>query len=578
MKDLLRFTTIGSVDSGKSSLLGRLLYETSCFYDDQLEAIRKISLKKGTELDLSLLLDGLSDERSQGITIDCAYRYFETEKRKYIVADNPGHLQYTRNMFTGSSVSDLAVILIDAKLGILEQTKRHLLLASLLQIPRLCIVVNKIDLIDYSEKIFNDIIQDYKRVTEKLEIPSVEFIPICSLNGANVVQKSELTPWYNGPSFLSFIENVHINRNNKRDFRLPVQYVIRNGMYRGFVGETISGNISEGEEILVLPSQQKGTVKKISGFKNITLVLNEELDISRGDMIVRPMNQPTVSNKFDAWVCNFGIDDIKINDEFILKHTTHEVKARIKKIIYKINVDDYKREEASKISFNDICRVEIECNKKIFFDSYQENFLTGSFVLFHPETFQTVAGGLIKKNSESKDTKKIKGKVFWLCGLSGAGKSTLSQMVIKEFSNFYNLDGDELRNGLCSDLGFSEEDRRENIRRAGEVAKILTQHGINVIASFITPKEEYRDILKYILGDDYKEIYIHSDFETCERRDVKGLYKKARENVIKNFTGIGSGFEEPKSPDLIIETGKESVQESFNTLKDFIFRTLEEKN
>jgi len=588
-KDSLRITTIGNVDSGKSTLLGRILYETRCVYEDQLETVQKISEKKGEDLDLSLLLDGLASEREQGITIDVAYRYFETEKRKFIVADNPGHVQYTRNMVTGASVSDVALVMVDSKDGLTEQSKRHIFITSLLRINHLFIVINKMDLVDYSEEKFNEIIEQYNKFSEKLEFSTVNFIPVSALVGDNVVSSSDKMPWYGSPPLLSQLENnTYQIKNNKIDFRFPVQSAIKYKNFRGYIGNVVSGSVSEGEEVTILPSKETTKIKSITGKKAVTITLEDEVDVSRGSMIVRKNNLPTTSNNIDCYLCVFSDNGINPRDTYILKHTTQETIAQIDKILYEIDVNDLRRGNTSKLEKNSIGRVNVSTMDNLFFDSYDQNKITGSFILINKTTYETVAAGIIKKDSSSdnifyeetvsRETRETRqghsSGVYWLTGLSGSGKTTIARGVERHlFKHNYQvviLDGDNVRHGLCKDLGFTTEDRSENIRRVGEVAKILRESGFVVICSFISPLQKHRDLVRDIVGQGFYEVYVRSTVDECVKRDVKGLYAKAMKGEIPNFTGISAPYESPKCPDFLIDTNEMTEEYAIDFLEQKI--------
>jgi len=591
-KDILRITTIGNVDSGKSTLLGRILYETRCVYEDQLDTVRKISEKKGEDLDLSLLLDGLASEREQGITIDVAYRYFETDKRKFIVADNPGHVQYTRNMVTGASVSDVALVMIDAEDGLTEQSKRHIFITSLLRIKHLFIVINKMDLVDYDFNKCMEIKKQYDEFSEKLEFSTVNFVPVSALRGDNVVTQSENMEWYKNPPLLDLLENTDFRtESNKVDFRFPVQSALKHKDFRGYIGTIASGSISKGEDVTILPSKESTKIKTIYGDNAVTITLEDEVDVSRGSMIVRKNNLPSMSNSIDCYLCVFGDYDLTQQDSFILKHTTQETPARIDKIVYEINVNDLHRINTDKLGKNAIGRVNISTMDTLFFDSYDHNKTTGSFILIDKTSYETVAAGIIKKDSSSenifyeetinRDRREFKqghkAGVFWLTGLSGSGKTTIARAVEHDlFTRNYQvviLDGDNVRHGLCNDLGFVPEDRKENIRRIGEVAKILMDSGMIVICSFISPLQEYRDMVREIVGEGFHEVYVETSIDECVRRDVKGLYAKAISGEIPNFTGISAPYEAPENPDIHICTEILSEEDASLLLREEI-RTL----
>ena len=606
-KSLLRFTTTGSVDDGKSTLIGRLLYETNCIFEDQYAAVEKTSQQRGNErVDLSLLLDGLAAEREQGITIDVAYRYFTTEKRKFIIADTPGHEQYTRNMVTGASNSELAIILIDARHGVLTQSKRHGFLISLLQIPHLVVAINKMDLVDYSEEVFNKIVAEYREFSRKLDIHDITFIPVSALEGDNVTTRSTNTPWYDGHTLLHLLENVHVDADkNYVDFRFPVQYVLRPNLdFRGFSGTITSGTIRVGEEVAALPSGKTSKIKSIVTFEGeleeaaagqaVTLTLEDEIDISRGDMLVRTGNLPHVAGEFDATIC--WMDEVPMDrrGHYIIKHTTQKTKAFISQVNYKIDVNSLHRDAADSLELNEIGRVTIRTAQPLFFDNYQRNHGTGSFILIDPVSNHTVAAGMIRGKSRSVDqiapqqpvpgTRSSnvkweeglisrsdwekrnghKGAVLWFTGLSGSGKSTVARKVVghlfEQGCQVAVLDGDNVRHGLCGDLEFSDRDRSENIRRVGEAAKLFFEQGNITVCTFISPFQGDRDFVRGIMPEGhFFEVHVKCDIEVCKRRDPKGLYKKALAGEIRNFTGISSPYEEPANPDIVVETDIEEA-------------------
>ena len=622
-KSLLRFVTTGSVDDGKSTLIGRLLYETKSIYEDQYEAIKKTSKKRGfKEVDLAYLLDGLAAEREQGITIDVAYRYFETEKRKYIITDSPGHVQYTRNMVTGASKADCAVILIDARNGVLTQSKRHGFLISLLQIPHLIVAVNKMDLVGYSQDVFSCIVSDYEEFSQKLDIHDIVYIPVSALKGDNVVSKSKKMSWYEGTTLLHNLENLNITADrNLVDFRFPVQYVVRpNADFRGFAGKIVSGTITPSEEVVVLPSGQTTSVKSIVTYdgelkeafapQSVVLTLNDEVDVSRGDMIVRRKNLPQIETKLEAIICWMDDNPMKTGTSFIMKHTTRSVRAVIKSIVYRIDVNTLHRDNVDMFSLNDIGRVEITLAAPVFFDPYKINHATGRFILIDPLTDRTVAAGMIRdaarhmedylapvadaivKQKKSPHTvwreshiglaqreqkNGHKAVVLWFTGLSGAGKSTiamaLERRLFERGCKTAMLDGDIIRHGLCSDLAFSPADRKENIRRAGETAKLFFEHGSIVLCTFISPFRADRNFVKSLLAPGrFVEIYVKCSLDECQRRDPNGLYEKARSGIIPGFTGIDSPYEEPEQPEIVIDTRESSVDECVTKLEAFLLK------
>lgn len=617
-KKLLRFTTTGSVDDGKSTLIGRMLYETNCIFEDQYLAVEKTSNRMGNkEVDLALLLDGLSAEREQGITIDVAYRYFSTPKRKFIIADTPGHVQYTRNMVTGASTAELAIILIDARNGVLTQSKRHGFLVSLLQTPHLVVAINKMDLVDYSQDVYERIAREYTEFSEKLDIHDITFIPVSALKGDNVVSRSKNMPWYDGHTLLHILENVHVSADkNLIDFRFPVQYVIRpHHDFRGFAGRILSGTISAGEEVAVLPSGNTSHIKSIVTWdgeleesfagQSVVLTLDDEIDVSRGDIIVRKNNLPQVSNRFEAIMCWMDEQSMSLSGHYILKHTTRLVKAFVTKIVYKIDVNTLHRQQATTFNLNEIGRVEIKTAKPLFFDPYKMNHGTGSFILIDPVTNHTVAAGMIRgvqrtvddvaqqkpakslkspnvtwqgsivDRSKWEERNRHKAAVLWFTGLSGSGKSTVARKVTEMLFDggcqIMLLDGDNVRHGLCGDLGFSSKDRSENIRRVGEAAKLFFEQGNIVVCTFISPFYKDRQFVRSLYPEGrFIEIHVKCNINVCRRRDQKGLYKKADSGEIAEFTGITSPYEEPENPEIVIETDIMSVEESVSKIKKYL--------
>lgn len=592
-RDILRFVTIGSVDDGKSTLIGRLLYETDSIYLDQYLSVERTSARMGLETaDLALITDGLKAEREQGITIDVAYRYFSTAKRKFIIADAPGHVQYTRNMVTGASNADLAVILVDAKNGVSEQSKRHAFIASLLHVSHTIVAVNKMDLVSYSQEVFNSIVDIYRQFSSKLDVEDIVFVPISALKGDNVVKAGESMPWYAGQTLLEHLENAYVRKSyNTIDFRFPVQYVIRSdGAFRGYAGKIVSGNIKVGDEVVVLPCGEEAVVKEIFGSNqsgpfadrgSAVLTLNREIDISRGDMIVKKDNTPFVSSDFEAIICWFDKEPLQVNKNYILRHTTKTTRVFPSKLYYVIDVNSLHRKTAGTMAMNDIGRVRLKAAESICFDYYKINKSTGSFILIDPVTYNTAAAGVIKFESkteanifweETEVTRELRekrygyrGRVIWLTGYSGSGKTTIGRLLEKKlFSTNHHvilLDGDNIRHGLCSDLGFSPKDRDENLRRVAEVARLLVENGMIVICTFISPMKKQRDFVRSLVGKDFVEVYAKCPIDVCARRDVKGLYEKYELGQLKELTGLDAPYEEPDSPDLILETDKMSVRE-----------------
>lgn len=585
--ELLQFVAAGSVDDGKSTLIGRLLYDTGQVFEDQLAALQKKAGPNG-EIDFSLLTDGLAAEREQKITIDVAYRYFATRKRRFIIADVPGHEQYTRNMVTGASHAQVALILIDARKGLLAQTKRHLFVASLLRIPHIAVVVNKIDLVDYSEEVFEEIKEQVSSFAAKLKINDLQFIPASAYTGDMVVERGGNMQWYGGRTVLDYLEHVEVaGDRNLIDFRFPVQMVFRPHQdFRGYAGTIAGGVIRVGEDIVSLPSGNKSKVKEIyvAGTKvdyaiesqSVVITLEDQIDLSRGDMMARPNNQPQQSNHFDAFISWFDELPVESGNRYILKQTTRQTSAEIASIVYHMDVETLHRTDVKKLDQNDIGRVVITTHDPLLFDPYGKNKQTGSFILIDTTTGNTVgAGMIISSKKQVEQPKKKAAPVLWFTGLSGSGKSTIADHVhaalLRQGKAVQRLDGDLLRASVTKDLGFSEEDRKKNLEIAGFVANLLSSHGVIVLSSFITPTQEVRQMLRSTIPG-YKEIFVDTALEVCEKRDVKGLYKKARLGEIENFTGVSSPFERPLAPDLHIETqGKEvedSVAEVLAWLKD----------
>jgi bifunctional enzyme CysN/CysC len=615
--ELLRIATAGSVDDGKSTLIGRLLHDTKSIFEDQLESIERTSEKRGDEsTDLALLTDGLRAEREQGITIDVAHRYFATPRRKFVIADTPGHIQYTRNMVTGASNASLALLLVDARKGVLEQTRRHALLSSLLRVPHLVLCVNKMDLVGYDQAIYDEIRDEFTSFAAKLEITDLDFVPISALAGDNVVERSTNMPWFDGQPLLGHLEDVHIaSDRNLVDNRFPVQYVIRPQSaeyrdYRGFAGSVAGGIFSQGDDVMVLPSRKtskiavidtpNGEVAQAFPPMAVTLRLEDEIDVSRGDMICRPSNQPSLQQTFDAMVCWFDeTTSLRTDIPYQLKHTTKWVAAQVEALRYRLDVDTLHSDRtAETLEVNDIGRIAIHTSSPLSFDTYRLNRTTGSFILVDPATNLTVAAGMIigaagetaevplpvdetpvatnltfhpsKLSREERwgalDTS---GATIWLTGLSGSGKSTIATAVehtlVSSGRSAFMLDGDNLRHGLNSNLGFSAADRAENVRRVGEVAKILAEAGNVSIVSLVSPYRADRDRVRAAhdeAGIPFYEVFVDTSLEECERRDPKGLYAKARAGEITDLTGVGSPYEEPQAPELQTDAAvEESVRQ-----------------
>ena len=601
-KNILKFITCGSVDDGKSTLIGRILFESQLILDDQLEVLRNDSMKVGTQgdnLDLALLVDGLSSEREQGITIDVAYKYFNTKKRKFIVLDTPGHEQYTRNMVTGASNADLAVILIDASKGVLTQTKRHSYVCSMMGIKNIIVAINKIDQVEYKEKIFNSISDEFKTMSAKLNFSKIITVPVSALKGDNVSIKSKKTKWYKGKTLLDILEISEIKRYREQStFRLPIQTVLRpNSKFRGFQGTVSSGSISKGEKVLIQPGSNTAKVKEIfySGRKvnrartdnAITITLNKEIDVSRGNVFTKYNEPCEISNQFQSKLIWLDENDGHTGRSYIFKINNQTAGAQISKIKSKLDINNLSDISGNMLKLNDISTVNINLDKDIVFEEYKKNRFLGGFILVDRFTNKTVAAGLIQfslrraqnifeqdlainKNLRHK-LNNHKSKILWLTGLSGSGKSTIANELEKKLYErgvrTYVLDGDNIRHGLNKDLGFTDADRIENIRRIGEVGKLMVDAGLVVIVALISPFKAERRMVKKMFGKkEFKEIFIDVPIEIAEKRDPKGLYKKARKGLIKNFTGIDSNYEKPINPDYIFQTDKLSVKKIVNSL------------
>ncbi|MGW5524361.1 adenylyl-sulfate kinase [Gordonia sp. NPDC003950] len=589
--ELLRLATAGSVDDGKSTLIGRLLYDAKSIFTDQLESIERTSAERGDEYaNLALLTDGLRAEREQGITIDVAYRYFSTPRRKFIIADTPGHVQYTRNMVTGASTADLAIILIDARKGVLEQTRRHAFLSSLLGIPHLTICVNKMDLVDWSRDRFNEICSDFVDFAAKLNVGDLTFIPISALRGDNVVDPSSEMDWYGGRTLLSHLENVHIaSDRNLIDARMPVQYVIRpqradGADHRAYAGTVAGGVFARGDEIVVLPGGFTTTITDIWGpggtkvdeaFASMacSIELADEIDIVRGDMLARPNNRPYVGRDIDAMVCWFA-DDTTLGEHsrFEMQIGTRATRVEITGLTYRLDVNTLHRDEsATSLRLNEIARLTLRTQQPVMFDSYRRNRETGSFILIDTANNKTVGAGMItapvshdshivwQTTKVTREHRPHAGATIWLTGLSGSGKSSLASELERRFvaegRPAYLMDGDNLRHGLNSDLGFSDDDRRENIRRTAEVAALFADSGAVAIVSLISPFTDERTRAREIhteRGLPFFEVFVDTSLEECERRDPKGLYAKARRGEISQFTGIDSPYERPEHADIVV--------------------------
>lgn len=583
--ELVRLVIMGSVDDGKSTFIGRLFYDLKEIYEDQLQAIEKASLRQGLDfVDLSLLTDGLSAEREQKITIDAAYRYLATPKRRFILADVPGHEQYTRNMATGASLANLAIIMVDAQKGLLPQSKRHLFISSLLGVRHVLVAINKMDLVNYDQQIFAKIKEDFSTFLAKLDIPDIEFIPISSLKGDMIVERGSNMSWYQGTTALNYLENVEITNDiNLVDFRFPVQLVLRPDQnFRGYAGKIESGTIKVGEKVKIMPSGKNTEIKSIivdmaekdHAFapQNAILTFQDEVDASRGDMIVRENNVPEVGSKFETMICWMNEEPLNEKKSYILKQNTKTCRCFVDKVLYKIDMDNLHRKESNALNQNDIGRVALTAAQPLVFDPYTKNKNTGSFIIIDENTNTTVGAGIILRKSQDSE-RKVQGKGFtlWFTGLPSSGKSTLADALAKELSEKYShleverLDGDVVRETFCRDLGFSAEDRQKNIERIAFVAKLLTKHGVAVLTSFVSPSRKVRNWAREVIGN-FVEVYVKCPVEECIKRDPKGNYKKALAGEITQFTGVSDPYEEPENPEITVETNKESIPQCIDKI------------
>jgi len=588
-KSLLRFITCGSVDDGKSTLIGRLLYESKLVFSDHLAALEADSARVGTQggdLDFALLVDGLAAEREQGITIDVAYRFFTTEKRKFIVADTPGHEQYTRNMVTGASTADVAVILIDARQGVLTQTRRHSFLVSLLGIKKIVVAVNKLDIVGYSQQVFEAIRADYATFAEGIGPAEVTYIPLSALKGDNILEPSPNTPWYSGPALMEYLENVVIaDATPTGPFRMPVQWVNRPNLdFRGFAGPIVRGTVRPGDRVRVLPSGRTSTVASIATYdgdldaavsgQSVTLTLTDEIDVSRGDVLAAADEPPGVGDQFEAHVIWMSEEPLHPGRSYLLKLGTRTVRAAIAPPKYRIDVNSFEHIAAKTLELNEIGVATITLDAPIPFDPYAENRDMGGFILIDRATNSTVAAGMLHfalRRSQNVHWQAVdvdkharsamnnhKPAVVWFTGISGAGKSSIANLVEKrlhaEGVRTYLLDGDNVRHGLNKDLGFTEADRVENIRRVAEVARLMVDAGLVVLVSFISPyRDERRRARERFEPGEFVEVFVDTPLEVAEQRDVKGLYAKARRGELQNFTGIDAPYERPENPEVHIE-------------------------
>jgi len=608
-KSMLRFITCGSVDDGKSTLIGRLLYDSKLVFEDHLAALESDSKKVGTqggELDFALLVDGLAAEREQGITIDVAYRFFSTEQRKFIVADTPGHEQYTRNMVTGASTAQVAVILIDARKGVLTQTRRHSYLVSLLGIRKVCLAVNKLDLVDYSQETFDAIEADYRSFAAEIGLDDITCIPLSALKGDNITDRSAATPWYSGPTLIGYLETVEVDDEAERGpFRLPVQWVNRPDLdFRGFSGPVVGGTIRPGDKVRIVPSGRESHVERIVTYdgdldeattgQSVTLTLTDEIDVSRGDVISAADAPPGLADQFECHVVWMAEEAMLPGRPYLLKIGTRTVTATVAQPKYKVNVNTLEHTATKTLELNEIGVCNISLDRSIPFDPYVENREMGGFVLIDRFTNGTVAAGLlhfalrradnvhwqaveVDKLSRARQNDQ-RPAVVWFTGLSGSGKSTIANIVEQKLHQrghrTYLLDGDNVRHGLNRDLGFTEADRVENIRRVGEVARLMADAGLVVLASFISPFRSERQMARDLLGPgEFVEVFVDSGLEVAEQRDRKGLYAKARRGELVNFTGIDSPYEAPVDPEIHLDaSGTLTAEQAADQVIDHLER------
>ncbi len=610
--DLLRFITCGSVDDGKSTLIGRMLYEAQVIFEDQVTALRIDSKKMGTQgdaIDFALLVDGLAAEREQGITIDVAYRFFNTDQRKFIVADTPGHEQYTRNMVTGASTADVAIVLVNARLGVLSQTRRHSFIASILGIEHVVLAVNKMDLVDYSESRFNHICEEYEALLEHLTFKSVTPIPLSALKGDNVINRSYTMDWYKGPNLLEFLEKVDIRDGlNQHAFRFPVQWVNRpNSAFRGYSGTVLAGDVKPGDSVQALPSGKLAKIDQIvlstkkldRAVTNqaVTITLDREIDLSRGDLIVSAEAPCEVSDQFEADLVWMDNEPGYIGRRYVFQLGTTQANASLSDIRFKYDINTFKQLPVRDLALNEIVKVHLNLDAEIPYETYTVCRSLGAFVLIDRFSNATVAAGMIRfalRRSSNLHRQALsvdrpareklaghKGRVAWLTGLSGSGKSTIAnaaeQILHKQGYRTYILDGDNVRLGLSKDLGFTVADRVENIRRIAEVSKLMMDAGIIVITAFISPFRAERDLAKSLFEEgDFIEIFINTPLAVAEKRDHKGLYKKARSGQLPNFTGISSDYEAPVSADLVIQTEGRTTEQNAKQLVDAIAKGIQQ--
>ncbi len=605
-KSYLRFITCGSVDDGKSTLIGRLLYDSKLIYEDQLSALESDSKKQGTQgekIDFALLVDGLAAEREQGITIDVAYRFFSTDRRKFIVADTPGHEQYTRNMATGASTADVAIILIDARKGVLTQTRRHSFIVSLLGIKHVIVAINKMDLVDYAQSVFENIEADYREFAKQLAFENILCIPMSALEGDNITNKSHLTDWYQGPALLPYLESVDVSSDlSDKPFRMPVQWVNRPNLdFRGFSGTIAGGVIQPGDDIVVLPSATRSSVSRIVTYDGdleeagpnqaVTLTLADEIDISRGDVICAARAPAEQTDQFAAHLLWMHDDALLPGRQYLLKTANRTVPATVTGLKHKINVNTLVKESGKTLELNEIGVCNLSTTQPIVFDPYNDNRKTGGFILIDKRTNTTIGAGMIDfslrraqnvhwQHIEIDKAARARQKhqkpcMLWFTGLSGSGKSTVANLVEKRLHDMgrhtYSLDGDNIRHGLNKDLGFTDADRVENIRRVGETAKLMVDAGMVVLVSFISPFASERRLARSLVEEnEFLEVYISTPLEICEQRDVKGLYAKARRGEIKNFTGIDSEYEAPEKAEIELDTSTMTAAEAAEEIVHYL--------
>jgi bifunctional enzyme CysN/CysC len=608
-KSLLRFITCGSVDDGKSTLIGRLLYESKMVFEDQLAALEADSRKVGTQggaLDFALLVDGLSAEREQGITIDVAYRFFSTDKRKFIVADTPGHEQYTRNMVTGASTADVAVILIDARKGVLTQTRRHSYLVSLIGIRRVVLAINKMDMVEFSAEVFERIDTEYRAFAQKIGLTDIVSIPLSALKGDNIIERSRHTGWYHGPTLMGYLETVPVDDDAAaQPFRMPVQWVNRPHLdFRGFAGTIAGGSIRPGDRIKVLPSGQESHVARIVTYdgdleeavagQSVTLTLADEIDISRGDLLSKADEPAAIADQFEATIVWMADEPLLPGRPYLMKIGTLTLPATVMAPRYKVNVNTLEELAAKKLDLNEIGVCNIRLDRSIAFDPYAQNRDTGGFILIDRLSNGTVGAGLLHQplrraqnvhwqavdinKALREDMKGQRACVLWFTGLSGAGKSTIANVLEKQLAymgrHTYLLDGDNIRHGLNKDLGFTDEDRVENIRRVAEVARLMVDAGLIVLVSFISPFQAERQMARdRVEPGEFIEIFVDTPISVAEARDRKGLYRKARAGEIRNFTGIDSPYEAPENPELRFDTSKITAEDAADEIIRYLHKT-----